>query len=252
MRGTGKKNPHCLKKVWISHSAFSQKALKTRRVKSLLVCSNACHPSCWWGVRRKKPPERFNGSESVFSFSWEANFNRDGMFTIKGRKKSRKERLLNRSFHVFVFVLGSQAWLPTASSPNWPSWSSEHCETFPFQTHILLPSSGQRSLLSAQTFPHSVFLLLNHWDLCLEYFLFPFQPALALVVRSLELPLLLVLSAYPSACPTVVIQSLWWGPAESYLYISHSKLKSQRGTRHNGLRPPMWKAAKQQEQDEPS
>lgn len=86
---------------------------------------------------------------------------------------------------------------------------SEQCETFPFQTHIPLPSSGQRTLLSAQTFPHSVFLLLNHWDLCLEYFLFPFQPALALEVRSLELPLLLVLSAYPYTCPTVVIQSLW-------------------------------------------
>lgn len=54
MRGIGKKNPHCLKKVWISHSAFSQKALKIRRVKSLLVCSNACHARVVCGGGKKK------------------------------------------------------------------------------------------------------------------------------------------------------------------------------------------------------
>lgn len=173
MRGTGKKNPHCLKKVWISHSAFSQKALKTRRVKSLLVCSNACHPSCWWGVRRKKTPKRFDGSESVFSFSWEANFNRDGMFTIKGRKKSREGRLLNRSFRVSCLCSEARDGFPQLALLTGHRGPLKHCEIFFFQTHIPLPSSGQRSLLSAQTFTHSVFLLLNHWDLCLEYFLFP-------------------------------------------------------------------------------
>lgn len=135
------------------------------------------------GCKKKKTPKWFDGSESVFSFSWEANFNRDGMFTIKGKKKSREGRLLNRSFHVSCLCSGARDGFPQPALLTGHRGPSEHCEIFPFpDTHptpflrsAFTPISANFCTLGIPA-PQSLRPL--PW-----IFSFSFPPALALEVR---------------------------------------------------------------------
>lgn len=152
-----------------------------------------------------------------------------------------------------MFALGSQGWLPTASSPNWPSWSFgtlwdlpfPGIHPTPFLRSAFTPISANFCTLSIPA-PQSLRPL--PW-----IFSFSFPPALVLEVSGFGCYL----------CDWFHLPTLLPVPQWSYnLYgrdlqrvtciypIANWNLK--KGTHHNGLRPPRWTAAKQQELDEPS
>lgn len=152
-----------------------------------------------------------------------------------------------------MFALGSQGWLPTASSPNWPSWSFGTLWDFSRSRHTShsLPQvsihSYQRKLLHTQYSCSSI-----TETLALNIFFF-FPPALALEVRGFgcylcdwfHLPVLLPVPQWSYNLYGRDLQRV------TCIYpIANWNLK--KGTHHNGLRPPRWTAAKQQELDEPS
>lgn len=69
-RNWGKKNPRYLKKVWISHSASSQKLWKLeKRNHFWFVQMHAILETFAEGKKKKKNQKWFDGLESVFSLS---------------------------------------------------------------------------------------------------------------------------------------------------------------------------------------